>query len=108
MEGCSHKDRKIKVAAKDLLVMCTRCKQLVHSRKRVLSSSVYAVARIPLRAKNKFDFEIQYMGKAGGYGTTYVYFNVPSFHWDAFLRAKSKGEYVAQLIKPKFKFAIVK
>lgn len=110
---CSHKDRKVTVKAKELVIACARCKEAVHTRRRVLSSSIYALDRIELRrwSKNKIkkiDFEVQYIGKAGGYGKVYVYYNVPEEHYYKALRAKSIGSYIAENIKGKFDFAEVK
>lgn len=111
---CSHKDRKVVIAAKYLLIKCVRCKEVIHQRRRVLSSSVYALARLdskpPRHWKGKeiMNLEVQYLGKAGGYGKVYVYYNVPAFHYDKALRAKSIGGYIAEIIKPNFEFAEVK
>ncbi len=103
---CEHKEgRTVKVTAKTIEIRCKArgCRELLHTRTRVLSSNIFAVARV---GKNT---EIQFLnGDTKGPGEVAVYFNVPKHLHESLMASKSKGKYFHQNIKDDFEWEYLK
>lgn len=93
---CKHKKKpKIVITAKEIKTKCPDCKEILVVRRRVLSSSIYAIGRV---GKNT---EVQFIRK-GGPGKVYVHYNVPRDLHDKFLDARSKGLFYSEMIKDEY------
>lgn len=94
MRSCRHKERRGKITANTLEIHCAakECKKLISVRTRVLSSNIYAIGR------DGDDTEVTFM-KNGAPSDSAVYYKVPKEIHNAFLKAKSKGNYFAEVIR---------
>ena len=99
MSKCNH-DHELReiVAATELQVKCTGCKEVIQTRQRVLSSNIFAIGR------NGNDTEVTFLDQSTkGPGLTAKYFDVPLRVHNKFMKAESKGKFFTSQFKKKFK-----
>jgi len=98
---CRHKEgREYKITADTIDIRCAadQCKEVLHTRTRVLSSNIYAIGR-----DDDGHTQVQFIDyKTKGPGDAAVYFNVPQELHDEFMASDSKGEFFAMSIKDQF------
>ena len=101
---CKTHEVKEILTAKAVEFHCTVCKEITHTRTRVLSSNIFAVARV-----NKH-MEVQFINQeTKGPGKVYLSAQeVPRHIYDQFLAYKSKGKFFAKFLKDSFDFEEIK
>lgn len=97
MKKCKHKKQVGKITATTVEMTCGTCKEELPTRTRVLSSNIFAYARVGN------DTEIQFMAN-GGPGAVYRYLDVPMKKHKQFEAAEHKGEFLAKEIKGQYEF----
>lgn len=96
--NCEHAETKQVITATEVEVKCTGCKEVIHRRQRVLSSNLYAVARVGN------DTEVQFMDRHKGPGAVGRYKNVPKSVHKKFLNASSMGVFQAKELKGEYDY----
>ncbi len=99
--NCKHEETKEIITAKEIEIKCSGCKEIVHTRKRVMSSNIYAIGRSGKKT------EVQFMNK-GGPGKVYISVkDVPKDIHASFMKSDSKGSFFATELKEEYEFVPV-
>ena len=98
---CPHGPTREVITAKEVEVRCRDCKEILYTRKRVLSSNVFSIGRVGKVT------EVQFM-HAGGPGACYTVKGMSEEDHDELMKSKSKGAHYAAAIKTNKKYKIEK
>ncbi len=103
---CRHKEgRKYNITADTIEIRCAadQCKEVLHTRTRVLSSNIYAIGR-----EDDEHTQVQFIDyKTKGPGDAAIYYNVPQELHDELMASDSKGEFFAARIRDRFEWKYI-
>ncbi len=95
---CKHKELKSTVTANEIQDTCVECKEVISTRTRVLSSSIFAIGR-----KGK-TVDVQFFNKDKSPGPTARFEDVPKKKFKKVIEAKSIGTAFHEEIRGKHAF----